>query len=480
MPNLIWSLRYDSANTGYNIGNTSNASSNIESHPPTLAPANQASGYFESNSLRPTTTNVNVVNDFYWTYSPLGASRRKEVPKIILTEKRLKTNAMIAQIIASFNAAKQGASNVIQELKSTSIGAQFSSFIETLEKLAVDTASNVTNAAGTYAPEITQSIQNAATNAAAQARQGLNDLANRTTDQNPIMNTDLLKAYKDLYPTVDTGWRYIFPYFDDYYSSSQNIFGDDAIGNLLNVGIAASETLTNLAAAAGALQRPFGFSFQERAKFYNFPTEGEEVTFSFPLINTGSASFDDVIRNWQLLFMLLYQNKPARLNRTIIEPPVIYQVEIPGQKFYPFCYVSNIAVDFKGARREMSFQIPFQNRVYNDTGGVEIVNNEQISIVDEQIETKNKVFTTIIPDAYMVKITLKSLLAETRNFMVYSLQAGQGGNTLTRIVNQDENIQNLNSQLLGNSYSLPGAEFNGPTFPTYTNTNFTTNTNTPQ
>jgi len=225
-------------------------------------------------------------------------------------------------------------------------------------------------------------------------------------------------------------------------------------------------------------KKPFGFSFQERAKFYNFPTEGEEISFTFPLINTGSASFDDVVRNWQLLFMLLYQNKPARLNRSIVEPPVIYQVEIPGQKFYPFCYVSSITVDFKGARRELKFQLPFQNTVYNDSGRTE--GTEKIPIIDEQIQTENRAFTTIIPDAYMVKITLKSLLAETRNFMVYALQAGQGGDTRIKIQNQDENIKNLNTQRLGNSFALPGDEFNGPTFPTNTNTNFTTNTNIPQ
>ena len=471
MPNLIWSFKYDAANTGYNIGDTSNTSSNIESHPPTLAPASKASGFIQSSTLRPTTTNVNVVNDFYWTYSPLGASRRQEVPKIILTEKRLKTNAMVAQIIASFNTATEGVGNVLDNLKKSEIGPYVSSFTETLQKLAESAGNAINNA-------LTEEQKKQIAIAKARAKSYLNRLQNKTVDDNPIMKTDLLQAYKDLYPTIDTGWRYIFPYFDDYYSSSQNVFGSDGVGNLMNVGIETSELITNLAAAAGALQKPFGFSFQERAKFYNFPTEGEEISFTFPLINTGSASFDDVVRNWQLLFMLLYQNKPARLNRSIIEPPVIYQVEIPGQKFYPFCYVSSITVDFKGARRELKFQLPFQNTVYNDSGRTEGV--EEVPIIDEQIQTENRTFTTIIPDAYMVKITLKSLLAETRNFMVYALQAGQGGDTRIKIQNQDENIKNLNTQRLGNSFALPGDEFNGPTFPTNNNTNFSTNTNIPQ
>jgi hypothetical protein len=384
------------------------------------------------------------------------------VPKIILTEKRLKTNAMIAQIIASFNAAAEGTDNVIAELDKRIGNKNISSFVQTMKKLASQgaqqTKETVSNLVGQENFEaFSQGIQAIG-----------NELRSKSIDQNPVMNTELLRAYKDLYPTIDTGWQYVFPYFDDYYNSQMNAFGDEGMGNILNLASAGADLLKNLASVAGAMQAPFGFSFQEKAKFYNYPTEGEEITFTFPLINTGSATFDDVVKNWQLIFLLLYQNKPGRLNRSVVEPPVIYQVEIPGQKFYPFCYISNIAVDFKGSRRELTFKLPFQNKSYTEAETINQGTEQEETLIVEDTATKNKNFTTTIPDSYIIKITLKSLIAESRNFMVYSLQAGQGGSTLANIRNLDEETLAQGSALRGASDPVEGATEYAPV-----NTNYT-------
>ena len=116
MPQLLWSFQYDTSTGWQRPGNQGTASNSLESHPPRLVPAtNRQADNIIGSTLKPKTTTVDVVRSFYWTYSPLG-NARQEVPKIILTEKRLKTNAMIAQIIASFNAALEGSQNVINEL----------------------------------------------------------------------------------------------------------------------------------------------------------------------------------------------------------------------------------------------------------------------------------------------------------------------------------------------------------------------------
>ncbi|NBP15070.1 hypothetical protein EBU95_11840 [bacterium] len=443
MPQLLWSFQYDTSTGWQRPGNQGTASNSLESHPPRLVPAtNRQADNIIGSTLKPKTTTVDVVRSFYWTYSPLG-NARQEVPKIILTEKRLKTNAMIAQIIASFNAALEGSQNVINELDKR-IGNNASSFVQTMRKLASQGADSIKNTVGSFVGE--DNLQEFT----AGLKQIGNELAQKSSDQNPILNSELLRAYKDLYPTIDTGWQYVFPYFDDYYNAQANAFGEES-GNILNLLQSGADVLKGFASIAGALQAPFGFSFQERAKFYNYPTEGEEISFTFPLINTGSATFDDVVRNWQLIFLLLYQNKPGRLNRSVVEPPVIYQVEIPGQKFYPFCYISNISVDFKGSRRELSFKLPFQNKTFTQAETLNPGTENEENLIVEDTVTKDRLFTTIIPDSYVIKITLKSFITESRNFMVYSLQSGQGGSTLTNIKNLDEQVINQSEATRGAS-----------------------------
>ena len=133
----------------------------------------------------------------------------------------------------------------------------------------------------------------------------------------------------------------------------------------------------------------------ERPKFFNFQNDSESITFNFPLINTGYATVEEISKNWQLCFLLVYQNRPNRRSRELIDPPCIYEVTIPGVKYMPYAYISRLAINFKGARRQMSIDAPPGN------------------------------VTTIIPDAFDVNITLTGLVPETRNFLYAALSDKQ-------------------------------------------------------
>jgi len=344
--------------------------------------------------LRPSTNRpIDIVREFPWTYSKPGSQNneasRFQVPTIILNEKRLKTNSLVSQIASSAGGAIQGIQNIGNYFNKVGIGNNVSSFLSTLQSIA-----NQTIQQGQNIPILGNVIS---------------DIKNLTQDDNPRMNDDMLKAYKDLYLTEDTGFIYKMPYFEDYLNSSNNIFGDDSPGGIFS---GTKDITVKAGGLLGMLASPFEFSFQEKAKFYNFNQEGETISFSFPLINTGSTTFNEVKKNWQLIFLLLYQNKPSRLNRTIVEPPVIYEVSIPGQKFIPYAYVSAIQVSFKGARRTLSFELPSElQSLYTSSG-----NNEYF----ESVAYTTRSIDAIIPDAYLITITLKSLLSETKNFMAYA------------------------------------------------------------
>jgi len=346
-------------------------------------------------------TTVNVVQDFYWTYSKTGEKAREEVPKIILQEKRLKVNTLISQLKYSFGASAAGVSGGLRDLANQGPALSF---------------------------------LNASADQLDSVSRGANELLGRflpsSLDNNSIFNRkdSYLKPYQNLYITEDTGWNFILPYFDNYYNAQQNIFSGDANTPYSGLVKTGAEFFTGIADFVNTLRNPADITFVEKAKLYNYPMEGEEFSFNFPLINTGSASYEDVVRNWELLFLLLYNNKPSRRSVSVIDPPVLYQVSIPGSKFLPFCYISNIAIEFQGSRRELSLSLS----TIDNLNVIQQLNVTGRQLRDDEVGPQTPVtttlrdftnrevsrnITTIVPDAYMVRVTLKSLLAETKNFM---------------------------------------------------------------
>jgi hypothetical protein len=192
------------------------------------------------------------------------------------------------------------------------------------------------------------------------------------------------------------------PYFSNAVHAVQNQFATDdkvmsgtmGLGALVSAGAKTAEQLAYGLSTSMNFMEP-GI-YIEKPQFYSFAAGGDTVSFSFPLINTGWATFEDVQRNWQLIYMLVYQNRPNRKSRDLIEPPCLYEVMIPGIKYMPYAFISALQVDFMGSRRSYYVNVP------NSTGG------------SSRIQT-------IIPDAYMVSISLRGLIAESRNFLYHML-----------------------------------------------------------
>jgi hypothetical protein len=185
------------------------------------------------------------------------------------------------------------------------------------------------------------------------------------------------------------------------------------VGGLGDVAAPFLGMITEAAEVTAALNNPTQISYIEKTKFYNYPSDGEDINIEFPLINTGEVTFDDVVRNWQFLFLLVYQNRPGKTSQNTVDQPVIYQAEIPGINFFPFCYVTSISIDFMGARREMSINIPTTNTTTSFLGNI------AGQFLGESSGTT--AIKAIIPDAYRVRISLKSMTANTKNFMQHMI-----------------------------------------------------------
>jgi len=337
---------------------------------------------------------INVVKDFYWTYSKLKEGRQ-EVPRIILTERKLRTNALVSQLKYSLG---QVSNNLTQSIRNINTFAANNGASESLKNFIGSLEGGVQDVAG--------KVDNF----------GRMLSSNYADDNNSTVNgSKWLEPYRNLYLTDPTNWVYVLPYFDNNQANQTNSFSDSGkvggIGDAFGAPIVGA--VSELAEVSASINNPTQITYIEKTKFYNYPTEGEDINIEFPLINTGEVTFDDVIKNWQFLFLLVYQNRPGKTSQNTVDQPVIYQAEIPGIKFFPFCYVTSITIDFMGSRREMTINVPTTNSSSSPLG----------SIAGQFVgsTTSSTAIQAIIPDAYRIRISLKSMTANTKNFMQHMI-----------------------------------------------------------
>lgn len=364
---------------------------------PKLVPA--ASSYFMQNGqgyinldalLMFQSGLIDVVNNFQWTNSPPNLASRLEVPTITLREKKLRTNAIIA---AAFYYLASSASSL------GTIGSRINSLAPGISNFLSSATSSLVNSPAIS--DATNVIEQSLLNSVSLLTTGNSDIRDILNKDIEGLNSEYLRSYEGLYITEDTKFTYSLPYFTDMVNSVANSFGEsDAT---FNEGTNFSKGVSMMRGAAEALARFANFSepgiYIERPKFYQFPSSGDLIEVKFPLINTGHATYEDVRRNWQFVFLITYQNRPNRRSRELIDPACIYEVSIPGVKYMPYAFMESIQVDFLGSRRQMEIEVPTENG--------------------------NQKILTTIPDAYKISLSLRGLIGESQNFLAAMLQDKQ-------------------------------------------------------
>lgn len=340
-------------------------------------------GKINNNSTDP----IDVVTDFPWTKSP--ATSRQDVPTVYIKEKRLLTNSTLANFFYSVLAGAEVLESGADRIQSGTIqvGGNSLNVFDTL------------SAAGVSYPGVQEALADKAAKFGTDVEK-YKEMATGFLDQGN-QKDNILKPYNGLYYTEDTGFKYFLPYLSDNYLDNNNTFSDDSqkLASLENI----SQTLAKgFDAVRGVAFMDKPGVYVEQSKQFQFGQEGKSYDITFPLLNTGN--YEDIKRNWQLIFGLIYQNKPGRINRNLLELPVIYEFFIEGMAYMPYSYISRIQVDFIGNRRTMGIEIPS----FNDTSGNESLNDRTT-------------INTIIPDAYNVNITFEGLNKETKNFLIRSL-----------------------------------------------------------
>ena len=356
---------------------------------PRLSPASESNDPSTGDHMNDTTgpsTHVNIRDEHHWTESPTHA--RREVPMLQLKELRILTNPMLNQVMNNIGIAVQ-------------TGAAAADSGEALMK---DMKKLITTGDG----KIATNFKEIATELEKDVTKGFNAVVNTALKETESSFANPLTPYSQLYTTLPTKFKYTLPYMEDTYVQKSGGFGDAPSGGLLtDISSIAAEfmsdiSLKKIGAPGRMIEQPKGFTFTGREKSY---------TVKFPLFNT--KNFSEIIRNWQFIYLLTYQNTPNRITRDLIDTPCIYEARIPGAWYSKYSSITNMQVDFVGARREMDMPVPYLTKA-ND------------GPIDGKSEsnwiTQKRKITTIIPDAYMVTITVTELFSETQNFMYHMVK----------------------------------------------------------
>lgn len=297
---------------------------------------------------------INVTADFPWTTLP--ARTRVNVPCIELREYRLTSSTLIQSFIQQARSAVDA------------VGGAGENFVGSIKNGLKMLDFNVSD-----------------------------DEMNKWLDSNlNVKDVAFLDPYKHLYPVTSTGWYYIFPFLTGQNQKGSNSWGTEGNGDISQaiiqtktkgVGRGVVGNGINMAEVVGKTSKIFNIlepgSYTENIKHYN-PSGGESYKVQFTLSNTGE--FNDVQRNWELCFILTYQNRPNRRSVSLLDPPVIYNTTIPGVNQLLYSYISELQIDNLGTSRYINLPIGRK----------------------------------LIPEAYNISFTINSLLTPTQNLLLYA------------------------------------------------------------
>ena len=357
---------YDNSPTSLSTNGTSAPVSTANNSNPPISTSGQQSTPLVPTSAR--TITANIIMDYDWTFSE-NPMIKLTVPYIKLYEKKLLGSALINNLIYGLLAVPDIAKSGSTEIQNM-----------------VSQAATSMSSSGNI-PEYLSSIESGTNSFLKAVQKGANNITN-----NPLMNFACtpqapwyVDAYKGLYMAQSTGFVYIFPYLSNMFHDLTNNFGQ--VNSAKGSGESLASDFNNIATkiesfAGDALNLLEPGVYIEKSQFYNFENYESAIQVQFHLLNTKNVNA--IVANYDIINRMISKNKPFRQNRAIVDPPLIYEVSIPGVAYYPYAYIRKLSVHFIGNRR-------------------------MVPVMGKNI---------IIPDAYEVIIELQPLTTQAANYML--------------------------------------------------------------
>jgi len=366
------------------------------------------------NTLPTITTSkglIDVINNFDWTTTPsrAGAGQDFKVPSVRIQEFEMDRLSVVRSIqyqLQAFSSAIgdgqdavnkliQGVNNLTSNASpANSESAPDTAFGANFANTVISNIAGIANAASGVTDTFVKYAKNASN-----AFQGFVNEISTVGGSTDRSTSRWLSMLDGLYSLNATQFEYIFPYFENRAMDANPRFANfDAVLK----GKFSKEVASGIMGMAQGLSDAAELSqpgvYIEQPQLMDISSAGSsDITVTFPLLNT--LSFDGAVKNYQLLWLLAFQNKPYRESKTVVSPAKVYRVYIPGIKYMHFAHISNLSVDFLGVRRTVRIPMPTVAGTPN-----------QVNVV--------------MPDAYKVSVTFKSLTTDMGNMMIEQLKRG--------------------------------------------------------
>ena len=362
---------------------------------------------------------INVTKDFKWTKTIRNDINVSQIPTLSLTEYYITQPAFLSNLgnmLAVIpNAVKGLAKNTGVTAGVKTLADSIREGIGNLENSSLYQDSVGKNLKNPLVQSVKGSVASGAGAVAGAVAGGVNSVLQGLALQGSgidVGSAAYMKAYEDIYGVLKSNFRYRIPYFSNNWKSITTKFADDNGGTTRGGGEKSGligrtvgqiddgyKFVKNI---ADSLTTGFAMDF---AKSYNYGSDTPETKINFILDNTYDSFTDkegvpSYQKNWELIFLLLYQNLPNKRNRLFFDPPVIYRADVPGVFHYLYSYMSKLEVTALGNTQPRKISL---------------------NVKDNKESTDNKQSTeTLIPEAFNVSITLTSLLPETKNLFLNS------------------------------------------------------------
>lgn len=214
------------------------------------------------------------------------------------------------------------------------------------------------------------------------------------------------RPYEGLYHGKPTGTTFKFPYLEEFNFQAINAWGSEggAVQRVMGVVgqiIESTRKVINIMEPGTHVELP---------KFYQPSDGGNTYTFSFPLLNTLHP--DQIQKNWDLCHTLVNINLPYKRSTSLLNPPSLFVVEIPGIRYSPASSMQSVKIRNMG--------------------------NSRILEIDGQ--------KRVIPDAYIVEIEMKDLMMNTKNIYATTKTSSERVNVFTQ-----KALENVRLPILGGS-----------------------------
>lgn len=218
--------------------------------------------------------------------------------------------------------------------------------------------------------------------------------SNRANDFEKLKNFEDGSPYEKTYKADPTGNVYVFPFFTTEMRSKSNSWAQDTrltelanatVGGLVDKFMNPAAKLVAQRAAGVYADTVYGASLGiEYPKMWQGSDAGATYSFDFYLFNT--VSQEKIIDNWNLTYLLSYNNSYHRRSILLQDAPVLYSVKIPGVRSSPAAAMKELKIDMVG-----------QIRSIEGLAGLPSPCN--------------------IPEAYHISITMEDLFVESRKLL---------------------------------------------------------------